>query len=159
MYLQLLQAMVLVDLHRTCFVEPRGIFVTVNLDLYVADSGNNRIQLFPSGQLNATTVAGNGSSYSMTLNSPTAVVLDADKNLFVSDFNNHRIVRFSSSNCQCLFGCTGGSGAGMNQLNNPHSLSFDSNGNLYVVDVGNNRIQKFLLEKNSCGKLKEGLNS
>ena len=41
---------------------PRGIFVDINLDLYVADYGNHRIQLFRSGQLNATTVAGSTSS-------------------------------------------------------------------------------------------------
>ena len=37
---------------------PSGIFVTIDLQLYVADSGNDRIQLFLPGQVNATTVAG-----------------------------------------------------------------------------------------------------
>jgi hypothetical protein len=39
--------------------QPHGIFVDISFDLYVADSGNNRIQLFRPGQLNATSVAGN----------------------------------------------------------------------------------------------------
>ncbi|UJR18997.1 hypothetical protein I4U23_022127 [Adineta vaga] len=41
---------------------PWGIFVDINFDLYVADSYNNRIQLFRSGQLNGITAAGTSSS-------------------------------------------------------------------------------------------------
>ncbi|CAF1405701.1 unnamed protein product [Adineta ricciae] len=37
---------------------PKGIFVDTNLDLYVADSENNRIQLFPLNEKNGKTVAG-----------------------------------------------------------------------------------------------------
>ena len=39
---------------------PRGIFVDINFDLYVADCYNNRIQLFHLGQSIGLTVAGNG---------------------------------------------------------------------------------------------------
>ncbi len=38
--------------------QPLGIFVDVNLDLYVADCRNNRVQLFRSGESNGITVAG-----------------------------------------------------------------------------------------------------
>ena len=38
-----------------------GIFVDINLDLYVADYYNHRIQLFRLGELNGITVAGNTS--------------------------------------------------------------------------------------------------
>ncbi|CAF3985089.1 unnamed protein product, partial [Adineta steineri] len=37
---------------------PSGIFVDVNLDLYVADCDNDRVQLFQTGGLNGITVAG-----------------------------------------------------------------------------------------------------
>ena len=57
---------------------PQGIFVTRNVDLYVADYSNNRIQLFRSGEMNATTVAGNGSNGTITLSDPSSVVLDAN---------------------------------------------------------------------------------
>ncbi|CAF4136055.1 unnamed protein product, partial [Adineta steineri] len=36
--------------------QPNGIFVDNNLNLYVADYSNNRIQEFASGQLNGTTI-------------------------------------------------------------------------------------------------------
>ena len=131
---------------------PRGIFVTIRLDLYVADCGNNRVQLFSSGQLNGTTVVGSGASGTMSLNYPMGVILDADEHLFISDYNNNRIIRSISSGFECLFGCIGGGGSTATQLNNPRSLSFDSYGNLFVADRSNNRIQKFLLTTNSCGE-------
>jgi hypothetical protein len=131
---------------------PNGIFVDMTFSLYVADCGNNRIQLFQPGQVNGTTVVGGGTLSSITLSCPSAVVLDADENLFISDLNNHRIIRKDPSGFQCLLGCSGGSGSAANQLNHPYSLSFDSYGNLFVVDSNNNRIQKFLLATNSCGK-------
>lgn len=132
---------------------PNGMFVDTNLNLYVADCGNHRIQFFQAGQRNATTKAGNGAPDSITLNWPTGVVLDADGNIFISDNDNHRIVKSGRFGFQCLFGCTNTTGLASNQLCHPHSLSFDSYGNLYVADRSNNRIQKFLLVTNSCGEL------
>jgi sugar lactone lactonase YvrE len=131
---------------------PNGIFVDKNFNLYVADYQNNRVQMFQPGQLNATTVAGNGSSPSIQLYWPTAIVLDADEYLFISDSANNRIVRSGPYGFQCLLGCSGASGSASNQLNRPYALRFDSYGNLFVADSGNNRIQKFLLMTNSCGK-------
>ena len=55
--------------------QPYGIFVDTNFDLYVADSGNNRIQLFRSEKLDAITVAGSGSANAtITLNYPSGVM-------------------------------------------------------------------------------------
>ena len=109
---------------------PNGIFVTTNLDLYVADYNNDRIQRFRSGELNATTMAGNGSIGSITLSRPTGVVLDADGYLFIVDQGNHRIVGSSPAGFRCVVGCTG-SGSGSNRLDTPQSLSFDTDGNMY----------------------------
>jgi streptogramin lyase len=131
---------------------PEGIFVDINLDLYVADNGNHRIQLFQSGQLNATTVAGNKSSNStITLNGPTGIVLDADGYLFIVDNGNNRIVGSGPNGFRCLVGCPGNSSAS-NQLSSPHILSFDSYGNMFVTNWGSSLIQKFILSTNSSGK-------
>jgi len=40
---------------------PQGIFVDIKFDLYIAECGNNRVQLFPSGELNGIIVAGRNS--------------------------------------------------------------------------------------------------
>jgi hypothetical protein len=128
--------------------QTKGVFVNINFDLYVADCGNNRIQLFQSGQLNGTTVSGNTS-----LNCPTGVVLDADDYLFIVDSGNHRIVTIASNGFRCLVGCSGSNGSSSTQLFYPQSMAFDSYGNIYVTDRNNNRIQKFILQYNNCSKL------
>ncbi|CAF1362531.1 unnamed protein product [Adineta ricciae] len=131
--------------------QPRGFFVDTNLDLYVADSGNNRIQLFQSGQLNGTTVAGLSSpNITITLNNPTAVVLDADKNMYIVDAQLHRIVVSGPGGFRTLLGIYNSPGSAANQFNFPISISFDSYGNIFVVDYNNNRIQKFDFITDSC---------
>ena len=132
---------------------PYGIFVDIDLSLYVADSGNNRIQLFRPANLNGTTVAGNGAPGTITLTCPICVVLDADGYLFITDRTNSRIVASGPNGFRCIAACTGTIGAAANQLHDPHGLSFDSHGNLYITDPGNNRIQKFTLSRNACGEL------
>ena len=131
--------------------QPQGIFVDSNLTLYVADSHNNRIQLFRAGQLNGNTIVVTGSSGFIPLNNPTDVLLDADGYLFIVDQYNNRIIGSGSNGFRCLVGCFG-NGSGPNQLFAPSTLSFDSYGNMFVTDSKNNRIQKFLLATNSCGK-------
>jgi hypothetical protein len=132
--------------------QPRGIFVEINFNLYVADCFNHRVQLFQAGQFNGTTIAGSGATGTITLAYPTDVVLDADGYLFISDTNNNRIVGSSPDGFRCIVGCLGTSGLASNQLNTPWSISFDSYGNIFVADAYNSRIQKFLLAPNSCGK-------
>jgi hypothetical protein len=132
---------------------PYGIFVDTNFDLYVADSGNSRIQLFQLGQLSAITIAGSTSSVpTITLNCPTGIVLDADKYLFIVDYGNARIVGSGPNGFRCLAGCFGSVGSASNQLYWPWSLSFDSYGNMFVTDRLNSRIQKFILLNNTYGK-------
>ncbi|CAF0847103.1 unnamed protein product [Adineta steineri] len=124
---------------------PRSSFVDNNLNLYVADGGNNRIQKFLSGQLNGTTIP----TGTITLYQPTAVVLDADGYLFIVDSSNHRLIGSGPYGFRCIAACSG-QGSLSNQLNFPIQLSFDSYGNIFVTDFNNYRIQKFLLITNSC---------
>jgi DNA-binding beta-propeller fold protein YncE len=131
---------------------PRGIFVTISLDLYVADYDNNRVQLFRRGEVNATTVGVSGSLGAIVLRRPTGVVLDADGYLFIVDSGNNRIVGSGPHGFRCVAGCLGSNGSAFNQLSVPHTLSFDSEGNLFVMDRGNHRLQKFLLSNNTCGE-------
>ena len=120
---------------------PWGIFVDVNIDLYVADCGNNRIQLFSSDQLDGRTVAGSTAAGTITLSCPSGIVLDADKYLFIVDMNNHRIVRSGPDGFRCLIGCYG-TGSSSNLLQYPTSMAFDRYGNIFVTDTDYSRIQK-----------------
>jgi DNA-binding beta-propeller fold protein YncE len=135
---------------------PWGIFVTENFDLYVADSGNDRVQLFRSGEHQGMTVVGNGSNQTgIILRKPTGVVLDQDGYLFIVDNFNHRVIGSDRRGFRCLVGCSRVSGSAADQLNWPQTMNFDRDGNLLVLDTGNYRVQKFFLATNSCdGQLK-----
>ncbi|CAF5080308.1 unnamed protein product [Rotaria sp. Silwood1] len=76
---------------------PQGLTLDSTGNIYVADSGNHRVQLFLSGQKNGTTIAGVTSasgSLSNLLSYPHSLLLDQQLNLYVSDSSNHRIQMF-----------------------------------------------------------------
>ena len=131
---------------------PLGIFVDESLNLYVADCGNNRVQLFPPERVLGDTVVGRKSAqYIISLSCPSGVTLDAQNYLFIVDSNNHRIIRAGSNDIHCVVGCGGISFESI-QLLRPSAVSFDRSGNMFVVDTGNHRIQKFQYSPNSCSK-------
>lgn len=130
---------------------PRGIFVDTNLNLYVADCYNDRIQLFASGQSIAQTIT---DLDSFTLKCPSAVALDADKYLFIVDSGHHRVLGSGPNGFRCLVGCFGSASSASGSLSFPQSMAFDGYGNFFVADMGNNRVQKFILLNNFSGKLK-----
>ena len=132
--------------------DPNGIFVTESLDLYVAEYGNNRVQLFRYGEMNGTTVAGSAAAGTITLSGPTGVAFDADGYLFILDGRNSRIVGSGPYGFRCLVGCSGSSGSASDRLSSPQGMSFDVEGNIFVADTGNTRIQKFMLSNNICGE-------
>ncbi|CAF4009510.1 unnamed protein product [Adineta steineri] len=67
-------------------------------NLYVADTGNQRVQLFIKGQMNGTTIAGStgtqGNTHSLLYN-PYSLALDDQLNLYIADTFNNRIQRYS----------------------------------------------------------------
>lgn len=134
---------------------PHGLFVDGDLNLYVADYGNNRIQFFEPGQLNGVTIAGSGAPGSIDLVHPTTVMIDKKGYLYIVDSDNHRIVRSALTGFQCVVGCSGTRGSAAHQLVNPWTFSFDRFGNMFVNDFGNSRIQIFNLASNSCRKYQD----
>ncbi|CAF4183912.1 unnamed protein product, partial [Adineta steineri] len=123
---------------------PRGIFVDTNLNLYVADCGNDRVQLFLSGQVTATTVAGSTAIGTISLDCPSDVALDGGGYLFIVDSNNNRIIGSGPNGFRCIIGCGTGNGSTSTQLSSPSTFSFDSYGNIFITDQGNSRVQKFM---------------
>ena len=136
---------------------PLGIAVDAAGNLFIADSGNNRIRkVAPGGSI--ATVAGNGNggfsgdaglATSASLNNPYAVAADAAGNLFIADADNSRIRKVApdgvvvtvAGNRGYRFEGDGTAATGA-VLNAPVALALDTAGNLFIADSGNNRIRK-----------------
>ncbi len=88
---------------------------------------------------------GNGQGNSLNqLFGPDEVIVDHLDQIYVTDTDNHRVIR-RCKGCDEGEIVVGGNGNGekLNQLNFPTGLSFDVEGNPYVADCFNYRIQKF----------------
>jgi hypothetical protein len=135
---------------------PFATFVDVrnNYDSYVSDSGNNRIVMFKSMEfvdppqiIVYGIPTGSGSLAINQLQGPVGLVRDLQGNLFVADYYNHRIMRWTpnATNGTMIAG-TGSSGNSCIQLAFPFALFLDTYRSLlYVVDTENHRIQLFNL--------------
>jgi DNA-binding beta-propeller fold protein YncE len=133
------------------FRGPRGVTTDLSGGVWVADSGNNRIQKFDSSgrfiarlgrnRGDGTRGIGNGE-----FNDPRGLATDAQGNLYVADHGNNRIQKlFRNGAFLARFGRNGGGGTrglGNGEFNNPRGVAVDRGGNIYVADKNNNRIQK-----------------
>ena len=82
----------------TLLNNPCSVTLDLTGNVFVADTFNHRIQLFRVGQMNGTTIVGTagiaGNSASL-LNTPYALKLDPQHNLYVADTFNHRVQNFT----------------------------------------------------------------
>jgi DNA-binding beta-propeller fold protein YncE len=81
----------------TLLNSPGGVILDSMGNVYVADTMNHRVQFFWAGESNGTTIAGITStpgSSSSQLNIPFGLVVDAQFNLYVADYGNHRVQKF-----------------------------------------------------------------
>jgi sugar lactone lactonase YvrE len=100
-------------------------------------------------QKGVTIVGGYGEGNALNqLNCPIGIYVDEDQTIYVTDCDNHRIMRWYKGAREASI-VVGGNGGGeqANQFNNPGGISFDQQGNLYVVDFYNNRVQRFDIDK------------
>ncbi|CAF3458405.1 unnamed protein product [Rotaria socialis] len=77
---------------------PNGIFVDTLGRLYVADLGNHRVMRWTQGDKKQGTVivGGNGSGAGENkFSGPVGLSFDRQGNLYVADFNNHHVQRYS----------------------------------------------------------------
>ena len=131
---------------------PIGLYADSNGNNYVGDFGNNRIQKFPPGSnaltVGTTVAGGNGAGNAPNqLDGIENIYVDRAGNIYVTDWRNHRIQKFTAGSTSSTNGTTvaGGNGSGINanQLNYPEGVFVDNSGYIYVADSYNNRIQKF----------------
>jgi DNA-binding beta-propeller fold protein YncE len=70
---------------------------------------------------------------------PWGVTLDSQGNVFVADWRNDRVQKFTPEGG--FLASYGESGQGDGQFNRPSSVAVDSDGYIYVADRGNERVQ------------------
>jgi len=136
---------------------PSGVAVDAAGNLYIADTGNNRLRMVRQTGTIAT-VAGNGGlrfygdggpATAASLFLPTGVAVDAAGNLYIADTRNDRIRKATpagtittvAGNGQVGYSGDGGPATAAS-LNYPRGSAVDAAGNLYVADGNNNRIRE-----------------
>jgi sugar lactone lactonase YvrE len=134
------------------FRVPKGIAIDAAGNIYVGDSGNNRIRRLSANTV--TTLAGkgqagfaNGNGTTAMFRSPVDAAVDATGNVYVSDLNNHSIRKIAPDGN--VTSVAGGPSAGFAdgsrteaQFNHPRGIVVDRGGNIFVVDMANHSIRK-----------------
>ena len=138
---------------------PRGIALDSSDNLFIADTGNERIRMLDASTGAISTVAGNGlpgfggdggPATEARLNGPSAVAIDSDGNLYIADWNNQRVRRVDLSSgvikTVAGTGIHGSSGDGgpatAAQLANPPGVAVDASGNLLIAESGGQRVRR-----------------
>ena len=111
---------------------PTGLALDSAGNLYIADTGNNRIrEVLANG--NIGTLAGNGnaayfgdggSSVLAALHAPTGVAVDANGVVYIADPGTHRIRRVANGVIDTV----------VNGLDAPIDVKVDASGTLYIAD-------------------------
>ena len=133
--------------------KPQGVALDGNGNLYIADTGNNRIRELSQGSIN--TIAGqtgsifngDGPASTATLAAPAGVAADIAGDVYVADTANQRIRLISSGQITTVMG-TGAAGAtgdggtsNLATVSSPQAIALDPTGNLYIADTGSHKIR------------------
>jgi len=141
---------------------PEGVAVDGGGNVYIADSGNNRIREVSEndqGEYIITTVAGNGTAgfsgdgglaTSAEIDFPIGVGVDLENNLYIADTGNNRVrevPRLGTRTINTVAGdgsstYSGDGGPATSAGVNPVGVTFSPGGNMYIVDQDNNRIRE-----------------
>ena len=108
-------------------------------NIYVADTGNSRIQKFTNSGEFLSSFEINGVKDG-ELQSPVGIAI-YENNVYVVDDKQHNVQKFDGDGNFILK--WGGFGINDGEFNQPKGITIDSNGIVYVTDSKNHRIQKF----------------
>lgn len=124
---------------RTYLSFPFDVTTDSSGNIYVADSGNDRIVKFdPNGNyLMQFGISGKNDGQFME---PRGVAVDHQGNIYVADTMNERVQKFDSGGKFLLKFSSNGTDDGQFH---PYGITVDKSGFVYITDVGNQRIEKF----------------
>jgi DNA-binding beta-propeller fold protein YncE len=131
------------------FASPKGMAVDGTGNIWVADSGNNRVLKFSSGGTYLLQIGGGVGNGNGQFNNPWGIAADASGNVWVTDTSNNRVQEFNSSGVflrqlPCASGaCGSGNAPGVFAANSAIGIALDTVGNVWVVDAGNCRVEEF----------------
>jgi sugar lactone lactonase YvrE len=144
---------------------PLGVAVDINGNLFIADTGNNRIRKVGTNGI-ITTAAGKGlqgytgdggAATNAEFNYLQDVAVDTVGNLFIADADNNVIRKVGTNGIITTvagngYGAGSGNGSGSYsgdggaatnaELNFPSAVAVDIDGNLFIVDEYNKRIRR-----------------
>jgi len=139
------------------FEEPYGICSDAAGNIYVADNLSSRIRkITPAGVV--TTIAGSagagfadGSAATAKFNQPNGICVDAQGNIYVSDYNNNRIRKITTAGDVSTLAGSGLQGntdgpALQARFNRPGHICITADGIIYLADRYNHRIRKIAME-------------
>jgi sugar lactone lactonase YvrE len=124
-------------------VDPIGLDIDRDGNVWIADFGNNRVQQFSA---DGTFLAGWGEfgGKDGQFNNVTDVAIDAHGRIWVSDWRNGRVQVFEPDGTFVAVWGNEGKFSERRMLG-PNSLVLDGAGFVYVADVANDTVQKYRL--------------
>ena len=124
---------------------PLAVTVASNGDLYISDTGNDRIR-------KVTASSGVISAFGGALSAPRGLAIDGNNNLYVAAHDAHKVYKYDSGGNQSDFAgtgvatCAGGGGAPSSALTTTlryvHDVAVGSDGNVYLAEPGCFKIRK-----------------
>jgi outer membrane protein assembly factor BamB len=109
-------------------------------NIYVADFGNRRVQVFDSDRRFVREWGSFGSGNGQFVN-PYGIAVDADANVYVSDYGREDVQKFAPDGTWLL--TFGGHGTEEGQLSYQAGVTAAPDGSIWVGDFGNGRVQQF----------------
>lgn len=121
----------------TRLLQPTGLALDGEGDLWVADMGHNRVAKFSSSD----TFIASFDPEAMMLEPVSVAVSAVNGDVYVSDRGHDRIDRLEPSGA--LHSTFGEPGSGPGQLDGPDELAMDASGDVWVADSHNSRVDEF----------------
>ncbi|CAF0850876.1 unnamed protein product [Adineta steineri] len=116
--------------------------------LYVSDIEKHEVRRWKIGEYNnegIVVAGGNGRGNKLNqLNQPNFIFVDEDQSVYVSDRNNHRVMKWRKDAKEGRIVAGGnGEGKNLNQLSSPYGVIVDDLGQIYVADWRNHRVMRW----------------